>query len=260
MELFPAAVFNPPKASWARTARVTAAGRSVERLPFTIRRVHTEADLVKAVKIRHVAYARHGAASAHTLAQPEAADHDEGAVVLLAESRLDGSTMGSIRIRTNLHHPLAVEASRVLPDWLRGKRLLEATHLGIGGGRAGHLVKAALLKACHLYCEDNAIDWSVATIRHPIDRLVARMLFVDVFPKHEPMPLSHMGDSPHRIMALENATLQTRWSRVRHPLLNFFFNTHHPDIDIGPTAPQTHTTPRGLSIEHRSERCDFALA
>lgn len=237
MELFPAAVFNPPKASRQRTARAAVAGGAIERLPFTVRRVETEADLLKAVRIRHAAYARHVPDFARSLAQPEAADYDADTIVLLAESKLDGEPIGSTRIRTNLYRPLGVEESVVLPDWLQGKRLVEATRLGIDDGRMGRMVKVALIKACFMYCEDNAVDYSVATGRSPIDRQYQQMLFVDVFPELGMIPLRHVGNIPHRVMAFEIATFQQRWAEARHPMLNFFLNTHHPDIDLGPIVP-----------------------
>ncbi|WP_306397420.1 N-acyl amino acid synthase FeeM domain-containing protein [Telluria beijingensis] len=237
MELFPAAVFNPSKASRPRTARAPAAGGAIERLPFTVRRVETEADLLKAVRIRHAAYARHVPDFARSLAQPEAADYDADTIVLLAESKLDGTPIGSTRIRTNLYRPLGVEESIVLPDWLQGKRLVEATRLGIDEGRVGRMVKIALVKACFMYCEDNAIDYSVATGRPPVDKQYQQLMFVDVFPEEGLVPLRHVGNIPHRVMAFEIATFQQRWAEARHPMLNFFFNTHHPDIDIGPAAP-----------------------
>lgn len=244
MELFPAAVFNPPKASRTRTARAPVAGGAIERLPFTVRRVETEADLLKAVRIRHAAYARHVPDFARSLAQPEAADYDADTIVLLAESKLDGTPIGSTRIRTNLYRPLGVEESIVLPDWLQGKRLVEATRLGIDEGRVGRMVKIALIKACFMYCEDNAIDYSVATGRPPVDRQYDQLMFVDVFPELGLVPLRHVGNIPHRIMAFEIATFQQRWAEARHPMLNFFFHTHHPDIDIGPVAPPSLALPQ----------------
>lgn len=236
MELFPAFVFNPSAMPPPLPARASVAGGVIERLPFTIRRVETEADLLKAVRIRHAAYARHVPDFARSLAQPEAADYDADTIVLLAESKLDGTPIGSTRIRTNLHRPLGVEASVVLPDWLQGKRLVEATRLGIDEGRVGRMVKIALVKACFMYCEDNAIDFSVATGRPPVDKQYEQMLFVDVFPEDGLVPLRHVGNIPHRVMAFEIATFQQRWTEARHPMLNFFFNTQHPDIDIGPVV------------------------
>ena len=210
-----------------------AAGRSIERLPFTIRRVETESDLLKAVRIRHAAYTRHVPEFARTLLHPEAADYEHDTIVLLAESRLDGTPLGSTRIRTNLFRLLGVEESVVLPDWLQGRRLVEATRLGIDEGRVGRMVKMALIKACFMVCEDNAIDYSVATGRPPVDRQYGQMLFRDVFPDQGPVPLRHVGNIPHRVMAFEIATFEQRYRAARHPLLTFFFDTHHPDIDIG---------------------------
>jgi hypothetical protein len=233
MSLFDPVVSNP--ADVARAAR--AAGRPIERLPFTIRRVETEADLLKAVTIRHAAYARHVPDFARSLAQPEAADYEDDTIVLLAESRLDGSPIGSTRIRTNLYRPLGVEESVELPSWLQGRRLVEATRLGIDEGRIGRVVKMALIKACFMYCEDNAIDYSVATGRPPVDRQYEQLLFSDVFPEQGAVPLRHVGNIPHRVMAFEIASFEQRYRDARHPLARFFFDTQHPDIDIGPATP-----------------------
>ena len=233
MSLFDPVVSNP--ADVARAAR--AAGRPIERLPFTIRRVETEADLLKAVTIRHAAYARHVPDFARSLAQPEAADYEDDTIVLLAESRLDGSPIGSTRIRTNLYRPLGVEESVELPSWLQGRRLVEATRLGIDEGRIGRVVKMALIKACFMYCEDNAIDYSVATGRPPVDRQYEQLLFSDVFPEQGAVPLRHVGNIPHRVMAFEIASFEQRYRDARHPLAKFFFDTQHPDIDIGPATP-----------------------
>jgi hypothetical protein len=232
MSLFDPVVSNPAlSARAAREAR--AAGRSTERLPFTIRRVETEADLLKAVQIRHAAYARHVPDFARSLALPEAADYEDDTIVLLAESKLDGTPLGSTRIRTNLYRPLGVEESVQLPDWLQGRRLVEATRLGIDEGRVGRVVKVALIKACFMYCEDNAIDYSVATGRPPVDRQYEQMLFADVFPEQGAIPLRHVGNIPHRVMAFEIATAEARWTAARHPLLKFVRQTNHPDIQIG---------------------------
>ncbi|MCC2958564.1 hypothetical protein LK542_23415 [Massilia sp. IC2-477] len=237
MSLFDPVVSHPAgnSARLAREAR--AAARFIERLPFTVRRVETEADLLKAVNIRHAAYARHVPEFARSLALPEAADYEDDSIVLLAESKLDGTPIGSTRIRTNLHRPLGVEESVALPDWLQGRRLVEATRLGIDEGRVGRVVKLALIKACFMYCEDNAIDYSVATGRPPVDRQYEQLLFADVFPGQGAIPLRHVGNLPHRVMAFEIGSFEQRYRDAGHPLVKFFFDTHHPDIDVGPATP-----------------------
>lgn len=235
MELCQANVNTQANAAAIRPfAGALATDLAIERLPFSIRRVETEDDLLKAVRIRHAAYARHVPEFARSLVLPEAADYESDTIVLLAESKLDGTPLGSTRIRTNLFRPLSVEESIELPDWLQGRRSVEATRLGIDEGRTGRVVKMALIKACYMYCQQNDIEWSIATGRPTVARQYEQMLFVDVFPDQGPIPLQHVGNLPHRIMAFEIASFEARWAAARHPLYKFFFETRHPDIDVGP--------------------------
>jgi hypothetical protein len=204
-----------------------------EVLPFTVRLVGDDDDLSKAVKIRHSAYARHLPVFAETLRTPESTDSDEGVVVLLAESKLDGSPLGTMRIQTNEFRPLSVEQSIQLPDWLQGHRLAEATRLGVTDGKGGRLVTTVLFKAFYLYCKLTGIDWMVITGRAPIDRQYERMLFGDVFPGSGYIPLAHVGNLPHRVMSSCVATAEARWTMARNPLFDFAFRTFHPDIELG---------------------------
>ncbi len=228
-----------------------------ERLPFTVRRAGDDEAMRKAVQIRHAAYARHVPEFARSLALPEASDFDDDSVVLLAESRLDGSPLGSVRIQTNVHRPLNIEESIMLPAWLRGRRLAEVTRLGVGEGRVGHLVKVALMKAMFEYWLEQDIDWALATGRTPVDRQYEQLLFTDVFEDKTMVPLRHVGGIPHRVMAFEVATAEERWTAAGHPLLNFVRRIRHPDIDITRRAPPARPQPvrspgplgvRGLAV------------
>jgi hypothetical protein len=233
----------------------------IERLPFTVRKVESEAELRKAIKVRQAAYARHVPEFARTLAVPEEADYADDSIVLLAESKLDGTALGSTRIRTNLQRPLDMEESLVLPAWLQGQRLVEATRLGVDEGRVGRMVKMALIKACFMYCRQNDIDWSVATARAGVDRQYEQLLFRDVFPGEPAIELAHVGNLPHRVMAFEIETFEERWSEARHPLLNFFFYTQHPDIDIGTrNAPRPAPAPRRPAATPHAPAFAFAPA
>lgn len=216
----------------SRRAREQEQAKAIERLPFTVKRVRTDEDMWKAVQVRHAAYARHVPEFAKTLSAPEECDYDSDAVILLAESKLDGSPVGSTRIQTNFHQPLHVEASVELPLWLQTHRMAEVTRLGVEEGRIGRLVKIALIKACFEFCEQNRVEWAVVTGRTPIDRQYEQLLFSDVFADKLPVPLRHVGNIPHRVMAFEIATGEQRWEAAQHPLLKFFRHTRHPDIDI----------------------------
>lgn len=207
-----------------------------ERLPFTVRLVRTEHELAKAVAVRHAAYARHLPDFAEQLRQPELADFSADCAVLLAESRLDGSALGSMRIQTNRSEPLPLEQSVQLPDWLRQRRTAEAARLGVAEGQAGHLVKTVLFKAFYLYCLQAGIDWMVIAGRAPIDRQYQRLLFREVFPGQGFVPLRHVSNLPHRIMCFEVATAEARWAAVRHPLYRFMVQTRHPDLMLAPPS------------------------
>lgn len=231
-----------------------------ERLPFTIRRVDTEDSLWKAIGIRHAAYARHVPEFARTLAAPEACDYEDDVVVLLAESKLDGTAIGTARIQTNAYRPLHLEQSIELPDWLQGRRLAEVTRLGVAEGRIGHVVKVALMKAFFQYWELSNTEYAIATGRAPIDRQYEQLMFSDVFGPGEMIPLRHVGNMPHRVMAFEIATAEARWSEARHPLLKFVRQTNHPDIQVGELRPRHKIVPSARPNAVMERVPSFAMA
>lgn len=237
--------------------------KPIERLPFTIKRVQTDDDMRKAVQIRHAAYSRHVPEFAQTLREPEHSDYEDSTIVLLAESKLDGSPLGSMRVQTNQRRQLHVEESIALPALLQGRRLAELSRLGVDGGRIGRLVKIALFKGCFEYCEDNQIDYLVLTGRAPVDRQYEQLLCTDVFEDKMPVPLRHVGNIPHRVMSFDIATGQQRWEAANHPLLTFFRHTRHPDIDIGkkilPRLIRASASPRVPEVA-RTRQQGFALA
>ena len=232
MELRQAAVSGSGFVSAGTPSTTQSVAKTVERLPFTIRRVDNEADLWKAVRVRHAAYGRHVPELARVLSVPEACDYGDDSVVFLAESKLDGSALGTARMETNLNGVLHVEEAVVLPDWLRGRPLAEMSRLGVDNGRIGRMVKTALLKAGVMYCQQNNIAWALACGRAPVDRQYEQLTFIDVFPELGFVPLSYAGNIPHRVMAFDITTIEQRWTAAKHPLLNFFCHTHHPDIDV----------------------------
>jgi hypothetical protein len=205
-----------------------------ERLPFTVRLVRNEDDLWKAVRIRHAAYARHLPQFAQSLSIPEKHDTEDGFVVLLAESKVDNTPLGTMRIQTNRFRRLSVQQSVDLPDWMSSRPLAEATRLGVTESRVGRLVTTVLFKAFYLYCLRNGVDWMVVAGRSPIDRQYERLLFSEVFPGMGHIPLEHAGNLPHKILASQVSTAEARWKEAAHPLFDFAFRTNHIDLDVGP--------------------------
>jgi hypothetical protein len=217
-----------------------------ELMPFTIRIARSEGEIEKAVRVRHAAYSRHVPTFAERLKSAEEYDYDQGSIVLLAESKLDGSPLGTMRIQTNRYQRLALEGTVALPDWLQGRSLAEATRLGVSEGKMGRVVKAMLFKAYFFYCLATDVDWMVICARSPLDRQYDALLFQDVYPDQGFIPMDHIGGIAHRLMAFEMKTAYDRWLNAGHPLFNFFCRTIHPDIQLrrenpafGNTAPRT---------------------
>jgi len=219
------------KKTMPELARVQAE-KMVEHLPFTISIAQSSTQLAQAVAIRHGAYARHVPSFAETLQVAESLDFDDGVIVLLASSKLDGSPLGTMRIQTNCFKPLELEDSLALPKWLATQRLAEAARLGVTQEKMGRLVKSMLFKAYFQYCQINNIDWMVITARSPVDRQYDRLMFDDVYPGMGYVPVHHVDNMPHRVMKFEIGTAQERWAKARHPMYEFIFNTNHPDINL----------------------------
>ena len=215
-----------------RLLRIAPALKNEETLPFTLKIVRTLAELDKAVLIRQAAYDRHLPDFAKSLVKAEAADFEKGTVVLLAESKEDGSPVGTMRIQTNADKPLCLEQSINLPQWLKELPMAEATRLGVTNQVGGRLVTTALFKAFYMYCQQIGVEWMVIAGRAPVDRMYQRMLFDDVVPGQGFVPLAHANNLPHRVMSFNVKTAFERWSAVNHPLLNFAALTHHPDITL----------------------------
>lgn len=205
----------------------------VERLPFSIRFANREDDLEKAVKIRHSAYARHVPVFAEQLKDPEKKDYEEGVLILLAESKLDGAPLGTMRLQTNVLYPLPLETSVDLPERFSGAVLAQASRLGVTQDRVGRVVKTLLFKAFYMHCLNVGIDWMVIAARSPLDRHYESLMFDDVFPDIGYIPIKHADNIPHRVFAHEIATARERWAESMHPLYDLYFRTHHPDIDVG---------------------------
>lgn len=218
-------------------SRDGATEKTQERLPFTVRLVNNDADLWKAVELRAAAYGRHMPEFGEKLRAPEKLDGEPGVVVLLAESKLDGTPLGTLRIQSNAYRPLQVEDSVALPRWLRDRPLIEGSRLGIVGGSIGRLVKVVLIKATLLYCEQDGIDWAIVAARAPLDRPYDQMLFEDLLPEQGYVPMRHANNIPHRVLGFEIDSGHQRLVEANHPMLKFMRYTDHPDIDIRGTRP-----------------------
>lgn len=210
--------------------------KTSERLPFTVRIIRSDEDLERAIALRYEAYARHMPEFAEKLRHAEPDDFEADSIILLAESKVDGSVIGTMRIQNNSYRPLSMEHSISLPGFYKGQSMVEVRRLGVAKGAAGRLVKMVLIKACLLYCEKNNIQWAMVAARPPLDQSYEKLMFIDVMPGQTFTPLPKANNVPHRVMAFQIDGYEDRLIEAKHQLHGFFCGTHHPDIDVNATT------------------------
>jgi hypothetical protein len=202
-----------------------------ESLPFTVRLAETAQDIGRAVETRAAAYGRHLPVLGQALRKPEADDLRPDTLLLIAESKFDKVVVGSLRLQHNFDRPLRIEGELVLPDALRGKRLVEVRRLGVGNGTSGRLVMAALVKAAYELCHASRIDYFIFAARPSVATMYRAMHFDDVLDGGA-IPLSYAGNEPHSVFTLPIGDIDRRWRAADFPLYDFTARTEHPDIRV----------------------------
>lgn len=219
--------------------------RPGESLPIRVRVVRTENQLSKAIKVRADAYGRHTPAFADALRVVEPDDVDRSSLVLLAESKITGEAVGTLRIHTNFDSPTYLERVLTLPAFLRGTGIAYVTRLAVAGGPNGSSVKLALFKALYRYCLATQISWILAVAREPVDRDLARLGFLDILPQGQKLRRpADFGEVDVRPLYFDVLEAEHRWREARHPLYDFMVRKIHPDIEIFASVSSAWATPR----------------
>jgi hypothetical protein len=202
-----------------------------EALAFRVRLATCAADIAKAVGVRATAYGRHVPEVGVALRAPEPDDARDDILLVIAESKLDGTVLGSMRLQPNFHRPLRIEGEARLPDRFRRKRLVEFMRLTVTNGASGRLVMPALAKASFEICYRTHIDFAFVAGRHPVSLMYQAMQFDDVLDGGM-VNLSYAAGVPHSIYCLPIDEADERWRNAGHALYPFMAHTEHPDIAI----------------------------
>ena len=213
-------------------------------LPFTIRIVRTEDHLAKAVQIRSRTYGRHHPEVAHKLSMPEEEDRAPFSLVLLAESKIDGEALGTLRIETNTRNRLPVEELLPTESECTSRTIAYVTRLGVEARSDASLTKLSLFKALHRYCLACQIDWIVVTAKPPMDRQYKTLGFTSVFEEDRLIPIPWSANIPMKLMSLETISCERVWRKNQHPLYKFMFKDFCPDIQIFQSVSGIWKTPR----------------
>jgi hypothetical protein len=221
---------------------------------FTIRIVRNEEQLNRAVDIRAKAYSRHFPEVTTELQRPERQDRDPSSLIFLAESKADGTPVGTMRVDTNLASDLALGPGLALPNQIRNSTIAYVTRLGVQQGTEGQSIKLALFKALHRYCLAKQLAWMLVGIKPPGDRDYIRLGFQDILQGGQLIPLSNSWGIPVRVMAFEVISAERRWKEAKHPLYDFMFTDFHPDIEVFSSVSGMWTHPRKDQINRLEER------
>jgi hypothetical protein len=234
-------------------------------LPFTVRLVRTETHLRKAVAVRAKAFLRHAPKLGAQLSAPEDADRKSGNVVFLAESKITGDPVGSIRVETNARYQTELERAVSLPPSLRLGTLAQVSRLGVAPTSDGSLIKYSLFKAIYLFSVANQIDHLIVAARRPVDKEFSRLGFREVFEQATMLKFPRQGEKLLKLFYFDVASAERSWLEREHPLYSFMVKTYHPDIAIFSSVGGMWSTPRFSSSGHGgfspglSERLPFPL-
>jgi hypothetical protein len=201
-------------------------------LSFTVRLARQRADLADACRIRAAAYGHHLPQMTQPLAAPDALDGQSGTAIVLCRDKCSGAATGTLRIQRNLHAPLLLEASVILPRRFADHPRAEITRLAVVPG-ADAATRLALMKASYLYALASQVRWLVIGARSDaLIRIYRRLGFEDVLEPDDRVPLAHAGGLPHRILAFDVVAAERTWRAAGHGLYPFMIETFHPDLAL----------------------------
>lgn len=204
-----------------------------ELLPFTLTIAQSQQELQQAAALRFDAYARHlDPAQIEGLKRPDDEDLKPETAVFLVRSKETSEVLGTMRVQTNVSEKLGIEKSVPMPPDLQGKKLAEATRLGVQVGPNAGLVRNTLFKAYYVYCLQNDVPYMVISARKPVDKIYQRLYFKDILPGGQLIPLPYAFNIPHRMMYFDVFDAERDWGARGHPLNGFMHETRHPDIRL----------------------------
>lgn len=201
-------------------------------LPFRVRVVRNEDQLSRAVVVRARAYGRHFPVLEEAFLEPEPEDRHPNSIIFLAEDKVDGAAVGTMRVDTNLFADLRISNEIELPTELAKSTLAYVTRLGVIQGKIGSLAKLALFKTLHRLCLAKQISRILVGAHPPTDRDYLRLEFQDVFAPRHLLSISSSYGVPLRFMYFDTEGAERRWHASANPLYSFMFREYHPDIEV----------------------------
>lgn len=203
------------------------------QLPFTVKVVRTEHELMRVCRVRAIAYERHMPGFGVKLSEPEVHDRAPGNVILIAEDKQTGEAVGTMRMHTNMHQRLPLQAAASLPLYMQRQLLVEVCRFSVKPGYSNGEVRQALFKALYLYCHASQAQYMVVAARRPLNEIYKSLGFKALHGGEEQwVPLSYAGGRPHSLLSFNVPLAEQLWQDIDHPLYDFMRRTYHPDIQV----------------------------
>jgi hypothetical protein len=218
----------------------------VRRLPVEVVMARTHQQIATAVQVRKLGYEKFHPDIAASLSTAEPEDFQPNTVVFIARCKVTHTSIGSMRVETNVGTNSFASSHYSLPDVFQESTHAWVTRLAVIKGANQQLAKLALFKALHRYCLATQIDWIVVGAVPPSDKLYLKLGFTDVYPQGVLFPLYGHDENRVRFMKLNSVNAAKEWAEAKNPLYDFMFRTYLPDIRIFDSLGGAWNNPRKL--------------
>jgi hypothetical protein len=221
-------------------------------LPYKIGLVRTQEQFSAVCTVRALAYEKHLPGFGELLTKPDALDFAPGVLVMYVQDKASGKIVGTARIQTNWHEPLAIAEDAPLPAWLTQNSIAEISRFAVLPGYNKEMISLSrlILKSCMRYCLASQISFMVLGARKGLVRGYLRLGCKDVDPNAQPLKLHHGNNLEHRILYFDVNRTEREWFASGHPDYDFLYKTFHPDIELFSSLTGSWHRPRLNSIRH----------
>lgn len=200
--------------------------------PYTVRIVRKPDQLQLAVEVRYQAYSEKLQALAAKVRQPGPLDFSHGPVVLLAENRLTGEAVGTLRLNTGASFLSLLEDIKLPPNIVKERTAFVSRMAVTGTVQERQLVRNLMQKAVFQLCIAKQLNRILLLAVEPRERLFYRCGFSDVFEDGGSRHPAFLDGFPVKALFADTYSMERVWRGEKHPLYDFLFRTFHPEIEV----------------------------
>lgn len=204
--------------------------RSIEQLPFVVRKAVRGADFEAASRIRSEAYARHDYLPGVSETLRRIDEADLRGTLLVAERKDDGEIIGTIRVSSSQRGPTPLPAQAPRVEF-EGESFTYVDRFAARQGPLADIAALALIKAQWFQAYHEGVQWIVAAA---LPALARRYRMVGLrslagAPRGRFM-IPHLHEKPYEAVGERLSDMPANLRRNSPFLVPFFLQNEHPDI------------------------------